>query len=189
VPMLAHPLADGLELVLLEPRHAEPLYVATEENRDHLREWLPWVDATRSPRDTLDFIERSRRQLAANEGVTTALRFQGEICGVVGHVRIDWRSRAAALGYWLAEPFQGRGYMTLACRAYLEYSFNELELNRIEIRAATANRRSRAIPERLGFQLEGVVRESEWLYDHFVDHAVYGLLRSEWLAGKPPPVG
>ena len=70
--------------------------------------------------------------------------------------------------------------MTASCRAVVQYAFNDMGLNRVVIRCATGNRRSRAIPERLGFTLEGVAKQSEWLYDHFVDLAIYSLLRSEW---------
>jgi ribosomal-protein-serine acetyltransferase len=70
--------------------------------------------------------------------------------------------------------------MTKSCRAVINYIFNELELNRVEIRAAVLNKKSRAIPERLGFTQEGIIRSAEWLYDHFVDHVVYGMLRDEW---------
>jgi ribosomal-protein-serine acetyltransferase len=178
--MLNQALSDELSLVLLEPRHAEPLFRAVDENRAHLRQGLPWVDDTRSPDDTLAFIRGTQTQFGANDGFQTALVVHGEVAGTIGHVGISWQRRATALGYWLAEKHQGRGFMTLACRAYIDHAFRELGLNRVEIHAATENRRSRRIPERLGFQLEGVVRDAEWLYDHFVDHAIYGLLAREW---------
>jgi len=178
--MLMQTVSDDLSLVLVEPRHAEALFRLTDQDRAHLRQWLPWLDATRSVEDTLGFIRATQKQFGENDGFHTALLFRGEIAGMIGHIRIDWQHRSTWLGYWLAESFQGRGLMTQACRAYIEHAFGELQLNRVEIRAATRNQRSRAVPERLGFRLEGVIREAEWLYDRFVDHAVYGLLQHEW---------
>ena len=71
--------------------------------------------------------------------------------------------------------------MTRGCRALIAHGFTELDLHRVEIRCAVDNLKSRAIPERLGFRREGQLREVEWLYDHFVDHVVYGLLAGEGL--------
>jgi ribosomal-protein-serine acetyltransferase len=93
---------------------------------------------------------------------------------------IDWANRKTSLGYWLAEPHQGRGIVTRGCAALLPYLFDELGLNCVEIGCAVGNARSAAIPERLGFTREGVLRQREWLYDHFVDHVVYSLLAWEW---------
>jgi ribosomal-protein-serine acetyltransferase len=84
------------------------------------------------------------------------------------------------VGYWLSEELQGRGLVTAACRAMVDHAFEELELNRVSIACATENIKSCAIPERLGFRQEGVVRQAEWLYDHFVDHVLYATLVGEW---------
>ena len=62
----------------------------------------------------------------------------------------------------------------------MEHAFGELGLNRVSIACATENKKSCAVPERLGFRREGVVRQAERHYDHFVDHAVYATLASEW---------
>jgi ribosomal-protein-serine acetyltransferase len=67
---------------------------------------------------------------------------------------------------------------------FVDHAFEELGLGRVEIRAATGNARSRAIPIRLGLRDEGVVRRAEWLYDHFVDHVVYAISGEEWAALK-----
>ncbi len=69
--------------------------------------------------------------------------------------------------------------MTTCCRALIVHSFRVWKLNRVTIECATENTRSRAIPERLGFKLEGIIRGVEKLHDHYADHAFYGLLRSE----------
>jgi ribosomal-protein-serine acetyltransferase len=86
------------------------------------------------------------------------------------------------IGYWLAAPFQGRGIMTRACRAMVAYAFDTLRLQKVVIRCALGNTRSCAIPQRLGFKHEGIARQAEWLYDHFVDLNLFGMLASNWYA-------
>ncbi len=173
-------LDDDTELRLLENQHAEELFALTDQNREHLRKWLPWLDGNRSIADTRAFITRSLIQYANNGGFPTGIWFKGALAGVIDYNTIDWSNRTARIGYWLGASFQGKGLMTKACRALIDYAFSELKLNRVEIRCATGNKRSRAIPERLGFTQEGTVRQAEWLYDRFVDHAVYGMLASKW---------
>jgi len=180
--MFAFRLTPEITLELVEPRHADELFRATDANRDHLRRRLPWVDATRTVEDTKGFIQTTRQQLYENKGFQTAIRFRSDLVGMIGHLAIDWSNRATALGYWLAHDAQGHGIMTMSCRAYVDHAFTQLGLHRVEIRCAPDNRRSRAIPERLGFRAEGTIRSAEWLYDHFVDHVVYGILVDEWEA-------
>ena len=173
-------LDDDIALRLLENSHAAPLFAVVDGNRDYLRQWMPWLDNTRDAETIAAFCERTRRQFADGNGFVAGIWWRGEICGVVGHNRVDWENRAAYLGYWLSETFQGRGIMTRSCRALIGHTFAEMGLNRVEIRCASANLKSRAIPERLGFRCEGIIRDAEWLYDHFVDHAIYGMLAGQW---------
>jgi ribosomal-protein-serine acetyltransferase len=178
--MFPFQLNDDVALELLELRHAEDLYRITDADRAHLRQWLPWVDGCRSQEDTKTFIQLTRQHLLDNNGFQTAIRYQGALVGVIGHHGIHWANRSTTLGYWLSKDAQGHGIMTEACRAYTRHAFDTLHLNRIEIRCASQNRRSRAIPERLGFRPEGTLHDAEWLYDHFVDHVVYAMLAAEW---------
>jgi ribosomal-protein-serine acetyltransferase len=84
------------------------------------------------------------------------------------------------IGYWLGESFQGKGLMTGACRALLDYLFFELKLHRVEIRCAIGNARSCAVPKRLGFTKEGVLRQAQAFDDQFLDLEVYALLAEDW---------
>jgi ribosomal-protein-serine acetyltransferase len=102
------------------------------------------------------------------------------LAGVVTFDYIDWGNRAALIGFWLGKSFQGRGIMTRTCTALIDLAFNEMGLNRVEISCAVENRRCRLVPERLRFREEGVSRQREWLYDHFVDTVSYGMLASDW---------
>lgn len=178
--MFPHRLDHDLSLELLELRHAQELFALTDANRAHLREWLLWVDATRSVEDTEAFIRGTQKQALENNGVQTAILFRGHIAGVIGWDGIDSASRHTDLGYWLGKEYEGRGIMTRSCRAHVSHAFKALGLNRVAIRCAVGNRKSCAIPERLGFVLEGTLRQAEWLYDHFVDHRVYAMLAQDW---------
>jgi len=170
----------GLELRPLNLRDAKALFALVEANRERLRRWLPWPDANRCVLDSRAYILRVRAHARAGVGQSFGLWWQGTLVGIAGFVWIDAANRSAGIGYWLASEAEGHGLMTAAVKALLNHGFQALKLNRIEIRAGVRNRRSRAIPERLGFRHEGTLRQSECLVERRVDHAVYGLLASEW---------
>lgn len=102
------------------------------------------------------------------------------LSGIVGYNEVDWQNKIAYIGYWLGEGFQGKGIMTRATKALVDYAFEQLNLNKVDIRAAERNKKSRSIPERLGFQQEGKIRAGELLYGKYVDHVIYGMLKNEW---------
>lgn len=178
--MFSHIISDDLQLKLLEKRHADELFILSDNNRKYLREWLPWVDETISVEQSKDFIQFSLNLLAKSNGFNLGIFYKERLVGCIGLHSIDWSNKKTSIGYWLSEGHQGKGIMTKACKSIINYVFNDLSLNRVEIRAAERNIKSRAIPERLNFINEGKVRQAEWLYDHFVDHVVYGMLKEDW---------
>jgi ribosomal-protein-serine acetyltransferase len=178
--MFVRPVAPGIELRLFDLKDADELFAVIEAERAHLREWLPWVDFSRSADDLRHFIERVRNQFALNQGPQAALWVDGCIAGSVGCHPIDWPNRHCSIGYWLRGSLQGRGIVSRACSAMLDYLFDELGLHRVTIQCGTGNRKSCAIPERLGFVREGVIRQGEWVNDHWVDLVVWGMLEEEW---------
>ena len=173
-----------LHLRPLAPGDAEPLYAQVEAERERLAEWLPWA-ARQSLAGTRSFIAETRAQEQRGDGFQAAVVRDGEIAGVAGYHRIDRLNRSTSIGYWLASRHEGEGVMSAAVRALVDHAFGAWGLHRVAIEAAVANRRSRAIPERLGFSEEGVLRESELVGDRFLDAALYSLLASEWEGGSP----
>lgn len=171
---------DQLELRQRLPEDAGELFALTDLNRAYLKQWLPWLDFCTSPADTMATIETSLQQAVAGTGLALAIREQGRIVGVISFNEIHQMHRIGEIGYWLGEAHQGRGIMTRSVRALIEHGFASMNLNRITITAATGNRASRAIAERLGLRMEGTSREAEWLYDHYVDTVRYAILAREW---------
>lgn len=177
--MLSHRLDEETELKLLEPRHAPELFALIDRNREHLGEWLPFPAETRSVEDSRRFIEGRLRALAQGRGFAVGIWHKGKLAGVVS-LRLHPYSRRGEIGYWLGREFQGKGLITRACRALLRYAFEELKLHRVEIHCASRNTRSRAVPERLGFRQEAVLREACWTAHGMDDLVIYGLLGREW---------
>jgi ribosomal-protein-serine acetyltransferase len=167
------------ELRLLKISDDEELFALTNANRDYLRQWLPWLDSIHQINDTRSFIRSTIWQVDDNRGFVAAICYEGNIVGTIGFNWIDWQNRIGYIGYWLASSHQGKGMMTRSCQSLIDYGFDTFKLNRLVIACATENRRSRGIPERLGFTHEGRARAAEWLYDRFVDHEIYALLNHE----------
>jgi ribosomal-protein-serine acetyltransferase len=170
---------DRHKLRLFHISEAEELCELINANSTYLRQWMPWVDSTNNVAHSEDYIRSTLQQFANNEGFAAAICDKDRIIGIVGLNRIDQDNRIGYIGYWLAESYQGKGIMTSSCRMMINYAFETLKLNRLVITCATKNQRSRAIPLRLGFTHEGIIRDAEWLYDRFVDHDVYALLVSD----------
>lgn len=178
--MLLYEIDGEITLRTLEAEHAESVYSLVDEHREHLQRWLPWVEQQENIDSVRSFIEYAEEQLKTNTGMHVGMWYQNELAGVIGIPRIDWPNKTLSFGYWLAEPYQGHGIVTRSLSFLLTFVITELNINRIEIRCAPANVRSRNIPERLGFTEEGRLREAEWLNDHFCDHILYSILAHEW---------
>lgn len=173
---------EEITLRELSPEHAETLFALVDANRAHLRRWLPWLDGNTSVKDSLAFIETVAQQRLVNGEFVAGIWFRDELVGVVGHNRLNGDDRSGYLGYWLAQSCQAHGVMTRSCRALIDQALTQLEMECVWIRCAPENLKSRAIPERLGFQAHSTDRDAEWLYDRFVDLINYRMRRADWRA-------
>ncbi|MBM7540262.1 GNAT family N-acetyltransferase [Amphibacillus cookii] len=179
--MFSYEIEPGIKLKPLEHRDTESLYQLITHSREHLRTFLGFVDDTKKQDDTKAFVESTVISNAKQQSFVAVIVVDEQVAGLVGFNKINWSNKRAEFGYWIGEAFVRKGIMTKAVRAIIDYGFAELDLNRIDIRAAFFNKASRGVAEKLGFVQEGVIREAEWLHDHFVDHVVYGLLKQDWL--------
>jgi ribosomal-protein-serine acetyltransferase len=173
--MLTRQLTDNVHLQLPEERDAAAIYAVVEANRDYLARWMPWA-ATTTLELTLDFIRRTRLDYAENRSLTLSILRGESPIGTVGFNAIDWPNRKGTIGYWLSAAEQGKGIMTVAVNALAGHAFGSMQLHRLDIRAGVDNAPSRAVAERCGFQLEGILRDAELVGERWVSHAIYGRL-------------
>ena len=100
---------------------------------------------------------------------------------VIGGVRLSLEpGSCATLGYGLSADRWGKGLATEAVAEVVRYAFEELRLNRVQAWVFANNRPSQKLLERLGFVLEGTMREKVAWEDRHVDDHIYGLLRADW---------
>jgi ribosomal-protein-serine acetyltransferase len=111
-------------------------------------------------RRPLELLRRSLKQFAENNGVQAGIWYDGRLARVVGYHGIDLQNRSIKLGYWLGKEYQGKGLISAACRALVDHALKELGLNQVGMTCAIENESSCAIPDRLGFQQEGVQRQA-----------------------------
>ncbi len=166
-------------LELTATRHADGLFHAVDSNRKHLSEFLPWVNNMQSVDDLTNYIKHCETLYQQNREVSFVIMYNEVAVGRVGLHYIDLKNKHASMGYWLTKNTEGKGIITRSCKALINFGFKELNLNRIEIRAAVENLRSQAIPQKLNFKREGIARQAEWVNNGFVDLMVYSLLKEE----------
>lgn len=173
-------VTEDLNLKQLDTDDAPALHKLIASCRDYLRKWLNWMDTLQTVEDVKAFIERASREASEYSSIRVGVWFRNELAGLISFEKMDWLNQSAEIGAWLGERFQGKGIMTKATRALVDYAFDQLMLNRVEIRCGTGHLKSQAIPERLGFRKEGILREAEWLHDRYIDHVVYGMTRKDY---------
>jgi ribosomal-protein-serine acetyltransferase len=178
--MFSKVIQPGVEIRLVEERHALEIYSVVDAHRRYLREWLPWVDATSGPDATRDWIRMSLEQFAGGNGFQAGIWVDDLFSGSIGFQPIQWLNRRTEIGYWLAPHAQGRGIVTEAARAMTAFALQELSLNRVQIQCALGNVKSQAVPRRLGFVEEGRVADGQLLHGSYHDLLVFRMLRSEW---------
>ena len=182
-------VTERLEIRPYRREDATAMSEAVSSSVDHLRRWLPWADTDgQSVEKSLAVIAEMQAKWARREDLVVGVfdRESEAMLGGSGLHRMDWQVRRFEIGYWLRTSAQGRGIMTECALALADYAFDTLAAQRVEIRVDPRNERSRAIPQRLGFTLEGTLRR--WYADgageaHDLD--VFSMIRADRVPAAP----
>jgi len=178
----AHPIeTPRLLLTPVESSDASELWLAVDGSRSHLEQWLPWVPFNSDPAANQRFTDACASYWDAGRAVRFTVRERSSrtLVGIVGLEACVHLHRSCELGYWLRKEATGRGLMTEAARAALDFAFHEMGAHRIRVAAATENYASLQVISRLGFRFEGILRQAEFCNRRWLDHAVFGLLSSD----------
>ncbi len=139
------------------------VFDAIQASINELREWLPFAQKDQTEQNTEVNIREAQLRFLKREDLRLLifLKETNQFIGSSGLHNPNWDVPKFEIGYWLDTRFCGKGYMTEAVQGISEYAFTELKARRLEIRCDTLNVKSRAIPERLGFYLEGTLRNED----------------------------
>lgn len=164
------------------PGDGPELNAAIIESWDSLKRWMPWAKERPSVEESEANVRSAYLRFLAREDLRLSLYLVGTdtLIGSSGLHRIDWDVPRFEIGYWVRERYARQGYVTEAVEGITRFAFETLGAKRVEIRCDALNVRSMAIPKRLGYTLEGTLR------NHARDH-VTGDLRDTLVFAKITP--
>jgi ribosomal-protein-serine acetyltransferase len=171
----------AISLKEIDLSDANDIFRTIDSQREYLRKWLPFIDNTKEVTDTRRFIKAMMDTPEKTKEFTFVIHFEGEFAGLIGTKDTDKANKRTEIGYWLSEKFQKKGIITQSARRLMQFLFDELEMNRIQIKCATENFSSKKIPQRLGFCHEGIERDGELLInDKFTDLDLFSMLKRDF---------
>jgi ribosomal-protein-serine acetyltransferase len=177
---------DGITLRNFATGDAAEVYAVVRRNIEHLH-FMHWADPNYSYDAAAEFVVRSAANAASGESLSLGMFSGDEFIGSIGFVKFDTKSRRTEIGYWIDSNFEGKGIVTDAAATLVQFAFDELGMNRIEIRCIADNIRSSAVARRLGFRQEAHLREYEIRNGRVYDYLTFGLIRSDLPAGSTRP--
>jgi ribosomal-protein-serine acetyltransferase len=171
---------EQLTLVLVQPSFAKRYYNIVQEERAYLSQWLVWPKYADSEAFFLSFVKKSLEDYEQGKSLTCAIIYCDRLVGNISFNSISHELKKAEVGYWLNAKYQGKGIVTKSLSTLISHGFKQLNMDRIQISVATENVASRHVCDRLGFELEGVISNSENLHGRIVAHAIYSLSKMQW---------
>jgi ribosomal-protein-serine acetyltransferase len=171
---------SNIELQQLKLFDSVDIFNMLDSQRDYFGIFLPFVEFTKNLEDTQCFVDSVLNAPEELFELVFTIRYKFEFVGIIGFKSTDKQNKKTEIGYWLSKDLQGKGIVSKSVKKLVDYAFSELSMNRIQIKLAVGNHKSKNIPERLGFMMEGIERDGELLTGGlFTDLCVYSKLKAE----------
>jgi ribosomal-protein-serine acetyltransferase len=172
---------DKLRLRPLRETDVDALFAAVEESIDELEVWMPWCADGYTRDSALAFTSGQEPAWCEGREYSFAIidRPSGKLLGGCGLNHFDWQNGRANMGYWVRNSARGCGVAPSAARLVAEFGFRVLQLDRIEIVAATENLASQRVAEKIGAMREGVARKRYRVGPSVHDAVVLSLVRED----------
>ncbi|MFF2090671.1 GNAT family N-acetyltransferase [Paenibacillus sp. NPDC058174] len=172
---------ERLLIRMPRPGDGKLVYESLQASKTELKHWLPFMQKEQNEADTEANVREAHAKFIAREDLRLLifLKDTGQFVGSSGLHNPNWDIPKFEIGYWLDTRHSGTGIMTEAVEGIISFAFSKLKARRLEIRCDSLNVKSRAIPERLGFTLEGILKNEDLSVDgtELTDTCIYAMIR------------
>ncbi len=150
-------------------------YINNKKIWDNLRDYIPHPYSLEDAQNHIDSTQ------VKDPKTDFAILFENEFAGLVGfNMQTDVYRHSAEIGYWLGEPFWGKGITSSAVKLVVDHAFNVTEVKRLYTSVFDFNKASCKVLEKVGFIAEGVGKKSVIKNGVYLDEIRYGLLNPKF---------
>ncbi|OIK13638.1 GNAT family N-acetyltransferase [Bacillus sp. MUM 13] len=151
---------DRLYIRPCQPGDGQAVHAAITASLSELAPWLAFATRFQTLEETEENVIKSYAQFLLKEDIRLHIYRKEDhvFIGSTGLHRINWQLPKFEIGYWIDSRYGKKGYMTEAAEALTAFAFDYYGANRVEIRCDPNNISSRRIAEKLGYPLEGILR-------------------------------
>jgi len=172
---------ERLLIRMPKPGDGKAVFDAIQASIDELKPWMPFAHKEQSEEETEINIRDSYTKFIKREDLRLLIFHMdtGDFIASSGLHRINWSVPKFEIGYWIDTRYSGKGYITEAVQGISKFAFSKLKARRIEIRCDSKNDKSRKVPERLGFTLEGILKNNAISADgkELRDTCIYAMVK------------
>ncbi|ATL25943.1 GNAT family N-acetyltransferase [Streptomyces formicae] len=178
---------DGAELCPLEPWQAAEFLAHMDRGREFIGRHNGLPDIVTDLESSRAYLQTYAEKTAADTGRLFGIRVEGTLVGAVLLRTLDVAQGTAEAGCWLEPSAVGRGLVTRAVRAVIDWAVEERAVHRVDWWVSSDNEPSIAVARRLGMTKEGVLRESYLYRGERHDEEIWSVLAPEWRAARRGP--
>ncbi|MGW2230188.1 GNAT family N-acetyltransferase [Streptomyces formicae] len=180
--MFAISLGEGAELRPVEPWQAQEFLEHVDRAREYTGAWVPFTVTVKDLESARAHLQKYADKQASDTGRFYGIWVDGTLVGGIAFRIFDTSVDGCELAVWLEPTVAGRGLINKASRILVDWAVDERGMHRVEWLVSSLNDRSKATAERLGFTLDGVLRESFPWQGVRHDMEVWSVLAPEWRA-------
>lgn len=166
-------ISDKISLIKACPELAYEYCSLIDKNREYLKKTVPWIDNVKD-------VECQKRYFATvNQEILDKLliKYEDRVVGEIHLQHYDRTKNEIEIGYWIDENYQGKGIVKQSAMAVLDYVFNELKVDRVNLYCNIENARSENLAKALGFEFRLIDKNHDNLYGRLIDSKLYVLSR------------